>query len=288
MRDVSRCVSPEEVASVPLRAERSSCSRPYTFWLKEAPPPAIILPVTSDSIPIIVAVVLMAIFIFVAMLKRPKGVKTSKEAHDRRAAEATRRGWKLEVSGSGDEPVCVYSGTTDFIRWRCEMRAKYVARHGDDMRRQTAHTRWSTDAARLAQGLVIVMPASAGGELIPAGLPPEMLGRLAPLMEILGVDASDAPLVGTATVVDDPALNAHYRLRATDPAVLRQFLDGGARAALLEAAPWLAGSATAHPLVVATLGRRGLAVVLQGWVEDLEVVERVATVGSRLASARGQ
>jgi hypothetical protein len=246
----------------------------------------IIILVSSDTMALLVAVLIVGAIVVVAILKRPKRVKTSQDVQERRMAEATRRGWRLEVAGNEDEPACVYSGTTDFIPWRCEMRARDVVRGTDDAAQQVAHTRWSTDAARLADGLLLITPVAGGNELMPAAMPPELLARMAPLMELLGVDPRDAALVGSATLVEDPELNAHYRMRATEPATARKFLDGGGRAALLEAASWLARPP--HPLLVSTLSRRGLTIMLQGWVEDLDVVERVARMGSRLAGVQGQ
>ena len=239
----------------------------------------IIILVSSDTVALLVAVLIVGTIVVVAILKRPKRVKTSKDVQDRRMAEATRRGWRLEVTGSEAEPACVYSGTTDFIPWRCEMRARDVVRGTDDASQQVAHTRWSTDAARLADGLLLVTPVAGGNELIPAAMPPELLARMAPLMELLGVDPRDAALVGSATLVEDPELNAYYRVRATEPAVARKFLDGGGRAALLESASWLARPP--HPLLVSTLSRRGLTIMLQGWVEDLDVVERARAGAAR-------
>ena len=241
---------------------------------------------SSDVIAVLVAIAIVAAIGFVGYVKRPRRVEMSKDAQEGRAAAAARRGWRMEVTGKGDDAACVYSGTTDFIPWRCEMRARDVVRGTDDSVHQTAFTKWSTDAARLGQGLLLVTPRSGDEVIFPAAMPPELLPRLAPLMEMLGIDPRDIQLVAKASAVDDAALNVRYRVRTTEASAAQRFLDAGGRVALVDAGSWLTGPP--HPLIALTLGRRGLTVLLRGWIDDLDVVERVAKLGSQVAGVEGQ
>ena len=240
---------------------------------------------SSDLVAVAIAAAVFAVIAVVVIVRRPRRVATSKGAQERRASEAQQRGWTFEASGSGDEGACVYSGTTDFIPWRCEMRTREVSSSPGDGTEQRSSTRWWTDAARLPQGVVLVTPVSAPLDLVPSNLPPAMLARAAPALQMLGIDPRDAGAVSSAAVVEDPSL-PQYRLRASDAATLRSFLDGGARAALADAASWLLPGR--HKLLVVSLGSRGLAIVVDGWVDDLSLVDRIAHAGSQLAAARGQ
>lgn len=237
---------------------------------------------SGDNIVLIVGGLLVLGIALLAFVYRTKRIDLSKTASAARESAAAQRGWRLEATGRGDDGQTVYSGITESIAWRCEMTARLVARPLHDQHQQATHTRWSTSAARSGGALLIVTAVDGGADLIPANLPPEMIGLLGPLLKTLGLEGTDAPLLAGATSVEEPALNPHYRLRASDVERMQRFLDSGAREALIESAPWLSGSES-HPLVLLTLSARGLSIVVQGWIEDLDHVERLARLGARLA-----
>jgi hypothetical protein len=66
---------------------------------------------------------------------------------------------------------------------------------------------------------------------------------------------------------------------------MHRFLDAGARGALIDAARWLPERRIPHHLVLALIGTQGLSILVAGWVDDVEMIERVAIVGARLAQA---
>lgn len=221
-------------------------------------------------------------------VQKPKREQAAREARERREAEVARRGWTLEIT-TGDRRVeYVYSGTTEGVAWRCEMRAWEAGSRMNRTDQQRQFTRWFTDRATVPDGMLVVWP-SFGGQPQPQPGPnvPQFVMNLLlqPLLTALGGDARDAEMLQRALPVDtgDPALRANYSLRATDPALMQRFLAAGAREALAEAAPWLAGRSQPHHLVVAAVRARGLHIVLRGWVDDIGIVDRTAALGARLA-----
>ncbi|HEX6086295.1 MAG TPA: hypothetical protein VF266_17325 [Thermoanaerobaculia bacterium] len=216
-------------------------------------------------------------------VQKPKREQAAREARERRASEVARRGWTLDVTTAHNSTIYVYSGTTGGVAWRCEM-SSWTSRGRSSQ--QKVFTRWSTDAGSLPEGVFVIWPSfgAGDGKQIDASMPQFLLDLLlTPLIRALGADANTASLITNATPVasEDPA----YLLRATDPDAMQRFLDRGAREALRDAAPWLPQRASEHHLVIAVAGRQGLAILLRGWVDDVDLIERVALVGSRLARA---
>ncbi len=237
---------------------------------------------------------LVALFalLFVSLMvfdfvQRPKRARAAQEARERRLAEVARRGWTLEVTQTGNSNLTVYSGTTDGVPWRCEMNLWRSPGGYGRTSQEKVFTHWSAPDAVLPRGILAVWP-NFGGAQIDVNVPQFVMNLvLGPLVRALGADAATAELLTTATVVtsDDPALNARYLLRATDARLMHRFLDAGARGALIDAAAWLPERSKPHHLVLMVAGAQGLSILLSGWVDDMEYLERVAGVGARLATA---
>lgn len=218
-------------------------------------------------------------------MQKPKREQAAREAQQRRASEVARRGWTLDVTTSDNSTIYVYSGTTEGVAWRCEMSSWTSRGRVGESSHQKTFTRWSTEAGALRDGVFVIWQGFGDrGQQVHAGMPQFLLNLLlTPLIRALGADANVAARITSATPVapDEPG----YLLRATDPAAMQLFLDRGAREALRDAAPWLPQRSAEHHLVLALAGERGLAILLRGWVDDVEWIERVAVVGSRLARA---
>lgn len=232
-------------------------------------------------------VALIAIFVIYDMIQRPKRLKAAQENDARLAQEAARRGWKLEVRREARLVEYDYSGTTDGIPWKLELRARSVGRGSNTQDRVTS--RWFTGAVTTRGGILLIWPSFGMPQDVPLTNVPQFVLKLmlTPLINALGAEGPEAEMIANATAVvpDDATLRAHYLLRATEPASMDRFLDAGARAALIGASTWLPVRDTPNHLIVASLAPGGLTVLVSKWIEDLDFIAKVADVGVELAKA---
>jgi hypothetical protein len=231
-------------------------------------------------------------FLFIALVvfdfvQKPKREKAAREARERRQAEVARRGWTLEVTSSGNSTVSTYSGTTDGVRWQCEMNSWKSSRIGRASQ-EKVFTRWSTSEAVLPHGILAIWPNFGEAQQITTQVPQFIMNLiLSPLVKALGTDAATAEFLANAMVVADhnETLNERYLLRATDEPLMHRFLDAGARGALVDAGSWLPDRSDPNHLVLALIGTQGLSILLAGWVDDINTIDRISVVGARLVNA---
>ncbi|MGZ8867286.1 MAG: hypothetical protein ACXW2P_03005 [Thermoanaerobaculia bacterium] len=232
-------------------------------------------------------VALIAIFLIYDRIQRPKRLKAAQEKDARLAQDAARRGWKLEVRREPRGVEYDYSGTADGIPWKFELRARRVGRGSTAQDRVTS--RWSTGAVKTRGGILLIWPSFGMTQDVPLTNVPQFVLKLmlTPLINALGAEGPEAEMIANATAVvpDDSTLRAHYLLRATEPASMERFLDAGAREALVGAAPWLPVRDTPNHLIVASLAPGGLTVLVGNWIEDLDLIAKIADVGVQLAKA---
>jgi hypothetical protein len=232
-------------------------------------------------------VALIAIFVVYDLIQRPKRRKAAQEKDARLAQEAARRGWKLDVRREARRVEYDYSGTTDGIPWKFELRARRVGRGSNAQDRVTS--RWSTSAVKTRGGILLIWPSfGMPQDVSPTNVPQFVLKlMLTPLINALGAEGPEAEMIANATAVvpDDSTLREHYLLRATEPASMERFLDAGARAALIGAAPWLPARDVPNHLIVASLAPAGLTVLVSNWIDEIDLIAKVADVGVRLAKA---
>lgn len=231
--------------------------------------------------------VLFATFVVYDMIQRPKRIKAAREQDARMAEEARGRGWKLEVIREPRSVSYDYSGTTEEIEWKLELRSWETGR--GSTRQDRVSSRWLTGSVKTRGGILLVWPSfGMPQEVSPTNVPAFVMKlMLTPLISALGAQGPEADLILNATpiVPEDPVLRANYLLRATDPAAMSRFLDAGARATLIDAAPWLPVRDGANHLILIALSERGLTILVSGWVKDLEVLAKIVHVGARLARA---
>lgn len=241
----------------------------------------------TGTIFVVAFFILFAGFVVYDMIQKPKRIRAAKEQDARMAEEARTRGWKLEISREPRSVSYDYSGTTDGIPWRLELRSWESGR--GSTRQDRVSSRWFTDSVKTRGGILLVWPSfGMPQDVSPASVPPFVVKlMLTPLINALGAQGPEAELITNATPVvpDDAILRANYLLRATDPAAMNRFLEAGARAALIDAAPWLPVRDGVNHLIIAALSEGGLTLLVRGWVNDLEVLSRVVHVGAQLARA---
>ena len=227
--------------------------------------------------------------VVIDLMQRPKQAREAAENRARRDAEVTRRGWTLESTTTRDQrTIVVISGTTGGVNWTCEMNARTFSNRVGEMSHERVFTRWSASEPVLREGLLSIWPRFGKAPEIGPAMPEFVLELLlTPLVRALGTDAATAEMLHTATVVSsgDTTVDTHYLIRATDGRLMHHVLDAGARAVLAEVASWFPVRSNPHHLVLATFGSQGVTILLKGWVEDLEVVDRVAVVGAALTNA---
>lgn len=232
-------------------------------------------------------VALIAIFVVFDMIQRPKRLKAAREKDARLAADAARRGWKLEVRREPRRVEYDYSGTTDGIPWKLELRSRSTG-HGST-RQERVTSRWATSAVTTRGGILLVWPSFGMPQDVPISSVPQFVLKLmlTPLINALGAEGPEAEMIANAAAVvpEDATLREHYLLRATEPAAMERFLDAGARETLASAAPWLPLRDSPTHLVVAALAPGGLTLLVSNWIEDHDLVARVAETGVRLAKA---
>jgi hypothetical protein len=107
---------------------------------------------------------------------------------------------------------------------------------------------------------------------------------LRPIMNALGAEPKDAERISSLQPVDHDRLGSHYLLRASDPALIRKFLDAGAARQLEENAAWLTDRIGSH-LIIAIVWNRGVQIVMRGQVLELDAISRIAKLGAALTEA---
>lgn len=231
--------------------------------------------------------ILFAGFIIYDMIQRPKRIKAAQEQDARMAAEARSRGWQLEVHREQRSVSYHYSGTTEAIAWKLELRSWETGR--GRTRQDRVSSRWFTGSVKTRGGILLVWPSfGIPQEVSPTSVPAFVMKlMLTPLISALGAEGSEADLILNATPIipEHPVLRAAYLLRATDAAAMDRLLDAGAAATLIDAAPWLPVRDSANHLILAALSERGLTVLVSGWVSEPEVLSKIIRVGAGLARA---
>jgi hypothetical protein len=247
----------------------------------------LILLIVTGTIFVVGFFVIFAAFVVYDMIQRPKRLKAAQEQDARMAEEVIRRGWKLEVNRAPRSVSYEYSGTSDGIPWKFELRSWQAGRGRNSQDRVSS--RWFTEAVKTRGGILLVWPSfGMPQDVSPTSVPSFVMKlMLTPLINALGAQGPEADLITNATAVgpEDPILRANYLLRATDPAAMNRFLDAGALAILVDAAPWLPVRDSANHLIVAALSEHGLTLLVSGWVNDVEVLSKIVGVGAGLARA---
>lgn len=232
-------------------------------------------------------VAIIALFLVYDMVQRPKRLKAAREKDARSVAEAARRGWMLAVQREPREVTYDYSGTTDGISWTFALRARRVGRGASAQERVTS--RWSTGAVKTRGGILLIWPSFGMPQDVAVTSVPQFVLKLmlTPLINALGAEGPEAEMIANAApfVPDDATLRSHYLLRATEAASMGRFLDAGGQAALIGAANWLPLRDAPHHLIVASLGPGGLTLLVRNWVDDLDLVAKIADVGVAFAKA---
>ncbi|HET7707877.1 MAG TPA: hypothetical protein VFM36_17455 [Thermoanaerobaculia bacterium] len=241
----------------------------------------------AGAIFVVAMFVLIAGFVAYDMIQRPKRLKAAQEQDARRGEEVRRRGWKLEVERGPREVSYDYSGTEEGIPWKFELRSWEAGR--GSTRQDRVSSRWFTESVKTRGGILLIWPSfGMPQDVSPTSVPPFVMKlMLTPLINALGAQGPEADLITNASPVvpDDPLLRANYLLRATDPAAMNRFLDAGARATLIDAAPWLPVREGANHLIIAALSESGLTILVSGWVNDVELLSKVVRAGAELSRA---
>lgn len=89
---------------------------------------------------------LFAVFIVYDMIERPKRLKAAQEQDARMADEARSRGWKLEVSREPRRFSYDFSGTSEGIPWKFELRSWESGK--GDTRQDRVSSRWFTQSVK--------------------------------------------------------------------------------------------------------------------------------------------
>lgn len=195
--------------------------------------------------------------------------------------QATMRDWQLDADGMEYR----YSGRTEGISWTFHTARARGQTRPARVQPIVKPARWLTTAVTWADGALLIVPARGGSTQLPVNLPAGVVSlALRPLVGALGGSPDDAALLARAQEVAEPSLRA-FALRATDPARMRAFLDGGAAEALAAADPWLNDPDSALRLVTIVLWHRGLQIVTATATNNPEQIARLARFGAQLAKA---
>lgn len=231
--------------------------------------------------------VLFGTFLVYDLIQRPKRLKAAQEQDARMAEEARSRGWKLEVRREPRRVSYDYSGISEDIQWKLELRSWESGR--GSTRQDRVSSRWFTESVKTRGGILLIWPSfGMPQDVSPTSVPPFVMKlMLTPLINALGAQGPEADLITNATPVvpEDPVLRANYLFRASEPAAMNRFLDAGARETLIDAAPWLPVRGGTNHLIVVALSEHGLTLLVSGWVNDVELLSRIVAVGADLARA---
>lgn len=236
-----------------------------------------------------VGVILLVGFIdrFVA---EPRRRRVRQEQLDVLGREAERRGWSVSYERKYAGADLAFNGTTNGIAWQL---ATTVRERRGTRYQSSGTTRsqsvWRTDRGAIALGeLLAIWPAFGQSEGAPAagtGAAQFFVDLLVtPLINALGPDRVDRQLFTRAEPYLTPSIANAYLLRATRADTMARFLDSGALRALESSRDWLPVNGANH-LIVGVVTQAGVTLLIEGWVEDVERIARLADIGTALAQA---
>jgi hypothetical protein len=216
------------------------------------------------------AVFLAVLIVIVVFVWRSRTRRARERAEEYRKA-ARLRGWELEYDSRRPQQFR-YSGVTEGISWSF-LTATPNPAWPSEARRNPA--RWETTDVMFDSGALAVYPGAADQRLRPDA--PKFVTEMAlrPIVVALGGDAPDAPVLASAT--RPLAAHAKYAFRTSNMQRMAGWLLEGANAALAEI--------RLPDLIAIVLWHRGLQIAISRGTHDLDAIERIVTLGVRLAHA---
>ncbi|HEX7707821.1 MAG TPA: hypothetical protein VF701_15290 [Thermoanaerobaculia bacterium] len=215
----------------------------------------------------------LALLLIALAVVRFRSIRRANERAEEYRKQAALRGWTLEYDrfGSGT-PWFRYSGVTEEVSWTF-----HTYRPPARLPAATAGhpSRWETTSVRLDEGALAVFPGSAEHRLRPGA--PRFVTELAlrPIVNALGGDAEDAPVLASAT--RPLAGPKGYTYRTSDMRRMAGWLTEGASHAF--------STMQIPDLIAIVLWHRGLQIATARATNDLEQIARIVDLGVRLTKA---
>lgn len=216
------------------------------------------------------AMFLALLIVVVAFVWRSRRRRANERAEEYRKA-AQLRGWDLDYDPRRTEEF-LYFGTTDGVSWSFFTSTPQPSVPAAERRHPA---RWETTDVRFDGGALAVYPGAADQRLRPDARRFVTEMALRPIVVALGGDAPDGRVLATAT--RPLAAHAKYTFRTSNMQRMAGWLLEGANAALAEI--------RLPNLIAIVLWHRGLQIAVSRGTHDPDAIERIVTLGVRLAHA---
>jgi hypothetical protein len=237
------------------------------------------------------AVALLVLVAVAALLARRR--EAARHASDDTLLQeaASARGLRLSIRRSASRTTYHFTGATDEVAW--ELESVLVRESPDAGVPARAYSRWRSAAARLDSGVIegwpeLGRPLHQGVRLDAANAVDKLIPGT--IGDALGLKKGRIPLLLGVQPVEHapPELAGRMRFLATAGLDARPLLSESSSRAIVEYIDWSStreGQLTpGAPLTLILLSGDGLTLLTHGAAADPEVVERIARLGSALAS----
>jgi hypothetical protein len=232
-------------------------------------------------------VTVLSVALYDHFVQRPKRLSEAKEREAKRELQARMRGWKFEAERTANSLRHRYSGRTGGVDWTFETysRTSHSRIGGTNT---TVVSRWTSGDVTLPNAILAIWPSFGQPDKIGPQVPQFVMNLvLTPLIAALDATSDEARLLAEArqVPVQNAELTANYLLRASDPSTMYRFLQAGARDALAAQVSWLPSRAHENHLVIAAVWRGGVSIVLKGWVDSIDTLDKLVATGAALTNA---